>query len=499
MKRAFCFLLTCILLFLTASCGKSPQKQTRGETEKQAQPQAAYTAKPSRWSKKEAVFVTLLPTGEPKSVRVTDRITTDRAEVRVDDLSILRNIRNLKGTETPVTDGVNLTWHMPTQELYYTGETDKLPPVLLSISYTLDGKAVEPDALRGKSGTVGMRVRAKNTLQNGDLCTPFLLAGGTILPRDAREVRVENGGTLGDGSRDAAFSLMLPGVAQSLGLADTKLLPETFTVTFRTEKFTPCEWYFVLLPLSTLQLEDALRSAFGDLELPQFDASPVLSALRGFDGAQIRDILQKLPQSASLFRTAGDAMQAYEAEQPLLDVLQTYLTQENAALLQQTIDSLSGTTLQEYARLMQDPAFLSLLSDMSAASAAFSGLIPVLMAFLSDLSAPQVRAAIAALPDTMAKLRALTDALEQNGQFLQSLTDFSESGALGQFASLLASVQSMLDSGAIDTLQSLAGRTDKLQERLSALLEEGKKYGVFTAAPQDAETSVYFVFKTDQA
>ncbi len=494
MKRLICILLACVFLFLTASCGKSPQ----GETPRQnaAQPQATYTARPSRWSKKEAVFVTLSPTGEPKEIRVTDRINTDRAEVRVDDVSFLQNIRNLKGAVEPVTDGLNLTWHMPTQELYYTGETDKLPPVLLSIDYMLDGEAVAPEELHGKAGTVQVRVRSKNTLQNGDIYTPFLLIGGTILPKDALDIHVENGGTIGDGDRDAAFSLLLPGMAQSLGLTDTKLLPESFTVTFRTARFTPCEWYFVLLPLSTLQLEDTLRSAFGAAELPQFDASPLLTALRGFDGAQIRDMLRKLPQTSALFQTAGDAMQAYEAQQPLLSVLQTYLTPENAALLQGTIDSLSGTTLQEYATLLQNPAFVSLLSDMSTVSAAFADLIPVLTAFIADLRTPQVRAAIAALPDTMRKLSALSDALAENGQFLRTLTEFSESGAMTQFASLLESVQSMLDSGALDTLQSLAGRTDRLQEKLTAVLEEGKKYGIFTAAPQDAETSVYFVFKT---
>ena len=494
MKRFLCCILVCVFLFLTASCGKQPQRQT--PQPEQAQPQKTYTARPSRWSKKEAVFVTLSSSGEPKEVRVTDRINTDLPQVRVDDVSTLRNIRNLKGTEEPVTDGINLTWHMPTQELYYTGDTDKQPPVLLSIDYTLDGEAVAPEALQGKSGTVGIRVQTKNTQKNGDLCTPFLLAGGTILPEDALDVQTQNGGSLGDGNHDAAFTLLFPGMADCLGLADTKLLPDAFTVTFRTARFTPVEWYFVLLPLSTLQLEDALRAVFGAEELPQFDMSPLLTALHGCDGAQIRDLLEKLPQSASLFRTARDAMQAYEAEQPLLSVLQTYLTQENAALLAQTLDSLSGTTLQEYATLLQNPAFISLLSDMGAVSAAFADLIPVLSAFLADLSTPQVRTAISALPDTMQKLSALTYALTRNGPFLQTITDFSESGVLTQFASLLESVQSMLDSGALETMQRIAGQTDRLQEKLTVLLEEGKKYGIFTAAPQDAETSVYFVFKT---
>ena len=210
-------------------------------------------------------------------------------------------------------------------------------------------------------------------------------------------------------------------------------------------------------------------------------------------------LLQQLPQSASLLRTASQAMTAYAAEQPFLDVLQTYLTAENAQLLAETIDSLSGTSLKEYAALLQDPTFISLLADMGTVSAAFSRLIPVLSSMIDALNAPQVREAIRLLPDTMEKLDALSGAVEQNGPLLQTLTDFSDSGAMGRLTMLFASVQTTLESGALDTLQSLAGRADDLQKRLEATLEAGKNYGIFTDAPQDAETSVYFVLKVDHA
>ena len=54
MKRLICILLACVFLFLTASCGKTPQDETPKPQD--AQPQATYTARPARWSKKEAVF-----------------------------------------------------------------------------------------------------------------------------------------------------------------------------------------------------------------------------------------------------------------------------------------------------------------------------------------------------------------------------------------------------------------------------------------------------------
>ena len=93
-----------------------------------------------------------------------------------------------------------------------------------------------------------------------------------ILPENASDVSVVHGGSFGDGSREVAFGVLLPGMAQDLGLTDSDLLPDNFTITFQTTRFQIGEMYFVLLPLSTLQMEDALSSVFGALDL-----SPVLA------------------------------------------------------------------------------------------------------------------------------------------------------------------------------------------------------------------------------
>ena len=458
--------------------------------------QQTYTAFPAKVQKQEAVFANLGADGTVQSIRVTDRLTTDRGEVQVHDISTLRDIRNLKGSEIPIRDGVELTWHMPTTQLYYTGTTDKTLPVVLSIRYFLNGTQSTPDKMRGKAGSVRIEVRAFNTT-SGDAFVPFLLAGGTILGTDATQIAVDSGGSVGDGSRELVFGLLLPGMADALGLdAGSPLFAQYFTITYHTEQYEPGSLYFALLPVSAAALGDVMQSAFGAEQLPQTDFSPLLSQIRRFgEDEDLAAFLRQAADSTALFQTAQNAMQAYSREQPLLDVLLRYLTPENAALLQETIESLSGATLSEYAALLQNPLFISLMADMGTVSGAFSRLIPTLSAMIADLQTQEVRTAIAALPDTMMKLQALSDALAQNAQWLDALSAFSQSGGLTQMETLLQSVQSVTQSGVLETLQSLAGKADALEQKLNAVLQAGKEYGIFTSASKDAETSVYFVLK----
>ena len=496
MKRFFCCLTAAVFVFLTAACGKTEPPDVRENGGAQTK-MPTYTAYPSSLQKREAVFVSLTPDGGVQSVSVTDRLLTDVPEVQVRDVSILRDVRNLKGDEVPVRDGVELTWHMQSTQLYYSGTTDKSLPVSLSIRYFLNGQPTDFAALQGKRGDVRIEVTAVNRTAS-DSFVPFLLAGGTILGDGASQITVENGGTLGDGNRDVVFGVLLPGMNAALGQSgDSALLPERFSVSYRTDACRIDSLYFAMVPLSTAKLSEAVESLFGAQNVPQLDFAPLLSQLRQFNANySLTDFLQQSADSAALFRAAQQAMQGYSRTQPLLDVLQKYLTAENAALLQETIDSLSGASLGAYAALVQDPLFISLMADMSTVSAAFTKLIPTLTAMIADLQSDDVRSAISALPDTMEKLQTLTALLQENGQFLDTLTDFTQNGGLSQFTSLLQSVQSMLDSDALETLQSLSGRAGELEEKLTAVLQAGKEYGIFTSAPQDAVTSVYFILKT---
>ena len=146
---------------------------------------------------------------------------------------------------------------------------------------------------------------------------------------------------------------------------------------------------------------------------------------------------------------------------------------------------------------MQDPVFLSFVADLGVVSEAFLQLIPTVSAFLTDLQQPQVLSALQTLPDTLQKLADLTQSLEQNRTQLEMLSDLSANGTFAKLAGLTHTLQSFLDSGTIETLQCITGQADQLRERLEALLEAGKKYDIFTLAPENAECSVYFILKTN--
>lgn len=491
MKRIVCGILAAVLLFLTCACGKT-NEGTVPEVENTPQP--TYTKTPGTLSKKETVFATLSADGTVQNVQVTDRLITDVGQVRVEDISFLQEIENVKGSETAQIDGVNVTWHMQSNQLYYTGTTTKSLPVNVHIEYFLDGKSVRAKELRGKSGEVRIAVRADNVQKHGNLYTPFLVVGGAVL-ENAKTVQVTNGATLGDGNRDVAFGVMLPGMNYSLGLAQM-LLPEQFTVQFQTDACMLSDLYFAVVPLSTAKLSDALSSMLGALELSNLDFSELLLDLKNFgQDENVRSFLQTAPQSLELFQTAARTMRQFDDVQPLLRVLQKYLTEENAKLLQETLDSLTSTSLQDYAQLLQNPTFIALLTDMGAVSAAFTDLIPLVTAMLTELQSEEVRASVQALPQMLESLRTLTAAIEQDEQWLDTLTALTDNGAISQFSALLQSVQGIVESGAFETLSRLSETADDLQGRLDAVLDLGKKYSIFTVAPEDAVTSVYFIMR----
>ena len=125
----------------------------------------AETAKPAL-SKDETVFAILDPTGRIESVYVSDWIHSEKAGSLVHDRSSLSNIENVKGKEVPSRSGDELTWKLSGQDLYYRGTTAKALPLSVSVRYFLDGKAIAPAALAGKSGRVTVRVNDLDTPVN---------------------------------------------------------------------------------------------------------------------------------------------------------------------------------------------------------------------------------------------------------------------------------------------------------------------------------------------
>jgi hypothetical protein len=219
---------------------------------------AAATAAPS--TKEETVFCVLSPTGEVRNVIVSDWLHGSTPGAAIADRSTLTGIKNVQGPEAPVIgrDG-SLTWKPAGADVYYQGVTTRKPPLAVSVSYTLDGKAMAPADMAGKSGLVRITVRVRNTDahavdragRQATLYTPMMAAIVMNLPLAAfSDVALSrNGAMVSDGQNSLAVGVMLPGVADSIPLdarsrevldrlgLPSPLLPDELTVTARTTGF----------------------------------------------------------------------------------------------------------------------------------------------------------------------------------------------------------------------------------------------------------------------
>ena len=189
----------------------------------------------------------------------------------VQDVSNLKDIKNVKGDETFTQNGDKLTWKANDADIYYQGTTDEKPPVNVKISYQLDGKDIKAEDLVGKSGKWKMTIQYENNStfedevdgKNVKMNTPFLMASAVILPVDTfSEVTVSQGKLVSEGSNQILVAYGMPGLADSLNLTDdmkdemNEKLGDTVTVEATVKDFSMDSIYTV-----------ASSSEFSDIDL----------------------------------------------------------------------------------------------------------------------------------------------------------------------------------------------------------------------------------------
>ena len=123
--------------------------------------------------------------------------------------------------------------------LHYEGYENCQLPVTMKISYTLDGKAIEPQNLAGKSGHVVMHIDYTNHQRSGGVWVPFMAVTGMVLDNQYfSNIKVTNGRTVDDGNRNVVVGYSFPGIQESLGLSENRLnVPESVTVSADAENF----------------------------------------------------------------------------------------------------------------------------------------------------------------------------------------------------------------------------------------------------------------------
>lgn len=183
--------------------------------------------------KKETSYLILNADGSVQEQITSDWLHSDDGFDAVTDESDLSDIQNLKSDVMPEQSGNTLKWTTDETDIYYQGKNSAQAPVGVSIEYTLDGKAVTADELKGQSGHLVATVKLTNNTSeevtvNGKkrtVYTPFFTVAAAVLPSENfKNITTEHGLVESDSKTQVACYLAMPGMKEAV----SDLLPDSF-------------------------------------------------------------------------------------------------------------------------------------------------------------------------------------------------------------------------------------------------------------------------------
>ena len=503
-KRIICILLSLALLFLCA-CSESAD-----ETEQEDSATVKYSTPAASVKKSETVYVNLDNTGAKKSIKVSDWLHVPQGGVYVDDVTNLTSIVNVKDDSKPEVSGQKLRWHLSTTDLYYQGDYNGNLPLEFDITYTLNGQPISAKEIAGKSGKAAITVKMKNvdasTVRvngvNMTMYNPMLVVGGISLNETKfQNINVENGRIVGNGNNQYAVLAGFPGINESLGLSKIQsngssdyTFNDTFVITADVTNFEIGNFMFSAIPIASLDIGlndisstvDSLRSNLQKLQnvqksLQQIDASNLLNTLSS-NPDKLNNLSSLVEQASSL----------YDQNKALINVLNKYTTSENLAAIQVLVEYIRTADFDGLEDALK--VINSIFGDDANQETINKGL-ELLRQMSSDLNDPEVQKAIENLPKTVNTLSELQKAVEENKDLINVLKSLSETNALSSIDSTLSNLKGSI---ATDSLSSLSGvDANELSAKMTAWLELGKAYTIFTKKTQTMTSSVMFVYKTD--
>lgn len=266
--------------------------------------------------KKETSYLILNADGSVQEQITSDWLHSDDGFDAVTDESGLSDIQNLKSDVMPEQSGNTLKWTTDETDIYYQGKNSAQAPVGVSIEYTLDGKAVTADELKGQSGHLVATVKLTNNTGeevtvNGKkrtVYTPFFTVAAAVLPSENfKNITTEYGLVESDSKTQVACYLAMPGMKEAV----SDLLPDSFdklddlmldTLTLEAD-VTDCTvptFLFAAAPsLSDLDL-DEVSDEFGDTMDELTDA---INQLKDGSGA-LDDAVGTLVESLDTFASS---------------------------------------------------------------------------------------------------------------------------------------------------------------------------------------------------
>lgn len=245
--------------------------------------------------KNETVYVIAGADGSVKKIIVSDWIKNNSGSTVIRDDAALNDVTNVKGDETYTMADGSRVWNAEGNDIYCQGSTDRELPVIIAVSYKLDGKTVSADELAGKSGRVTVRFDYENKQyetveidgKKEKIYVPFVMLTGMLLDGDRfSNVEVTNGKLVNDGDRIAVVGIAFPGLGDDLGIpADKYEIPGYVEMTADVKDFK-----------MTNTVTVAVGDLFGRLNTNALDTT------------DINDAIGKLTDYMTQFTDGADAL-----------------------------------------------------------------------------------------------------------------------------------------------------------------------------------------------
>lgn len=234
--------------------------------------------------KDETVYVIAKANGDVDKIIVSDWIQNVEKKDKIEDVSTLKDIKNVRGDETYTINKDNMqVWDANGNDLYIQGEGTKELPVEVRLSYKLDGKMIAPEDLAGKSGKVDITFDYENNQYENvkidgktvKMAVPYVMLSGVIFDNDKfKDVTVTDGKIINLGEKTVVAGLALPGLQEDLELDEKDFdLPSSVTVSAQAEDFeldttmtVATNDIFSNLKTDSLDDLDDLKSQLSDLQ-----------------------------------------------------------------------------------------------------------------------------------------------------------------------------------------------------------------------------------------
>lgn len=519
LKKIMCVLLCASMLASFSACSKKNDGSTDEPTTAPSQSdttKVSYDTAATSYKKNETVYVNMASNGEVTSKVVTDWLHTDKAQTYIDDKTDLSDIKNVKSNVEPVKnkDG-SYRWNMESTDLYYRGTTEKELPISIGITYYLDGKQIEPKKLAGKKGQVKMVITVNNLSKktvkvsgkDTTVYTPFIVAGGMILPEDNfSNVTVENGKTIGDGTKEIALMVGAPGLKESLNLNDEMLkqlgdfnFSNTYTITADTEKFELSNMIFAVLPLSAIEsgIENNLPNTVSDVKNTLNEVQAILDKFNSMNASElINKLFSNTDNLTELASSVSEVTKLYNDNKALLDVLEKYMTTENLAAIEKLIEDTDDVDLQQAAKLLNNPILQKFFKQLPALSKDMEAVMPIITGLSEDMQKPEVQKALNNLPQTIETLKKLKTTIDKNQELFDALGETLDEETIASLKGIMGSLETLISGNDLEAYSKLADNADELIARAKQWIEAGKEYDIFTTKGKASSSSVMFIYET---